>query len=471
MTEARLGKVLTRRFDRLLWVTLTGYAAVVVLIFALVSEVVLRRSLEQSADGIESLLGLYADPGGAPTTVAPTMLADQLVGMDSPFLITRLVPTGGREPSVYFLSPTMPAKRIETSLGRTPGEVRQTLLKTFAERGRWRFHVLHRRVDEFDIYVAGNRRPYLWALLGLSVGALSLLPIAAALARRGSIRVVRRALTPLRDIVRETRGIGPNDLSLRVDSATGVAEVTELADAINRMIDRVERSHHALDAFTADASHELRTPLTHLRAQVQWALAEHRNSEEIREALTATGNEVDKMGRIVEGLLLIARGENQQLAMERKAFDVVEVVREVKEITVAMAAGRNLTVCAEPNGPVQVLGDPTRVRQILLNLASNAIRYTSEGSVTFTLARADAMAGVAVVDTGCGIAPEHLDRIFDRFHRVEDSRSKAHGGTGLGLTIAQLLARLQDGRIEVESEVGRGSEFTLWLPTVELESR
>lgn len=469
MSEARLGKVLTHRFGRLLWITLIGYAAVAVLIFALVSEVVLRRSLEQSADGIESLLGLYADPGGAPTTVAPAMLADQLVGMGSPFLITRLVPTGGRESLVYFLSPTMPAKRIETSLGRTPEEVRQTLLKTFAERGQWRFHVLHRRVGEFDIYVAGNRRPYLLALLGLFVGALGLLPIAAALARRGSTRVVKQALTPLRDIVEETRGIGPSDLSLRVDSATGVVEVTELANAINRMIDRVERSHRALDAFTADASHELRTPLTHLRAQVQWALAEHRNSEEIREALTATGNEVDKMVRIVEGLLLIARGENQQLAMERKAFDVVDVVREVKEITEAMAAERNLTVRAELNGPVQVLGDPTRVRQILLNLASNAIRYTSEGSVTFTLARAGAMAKVAVVDTGCGIAPEHLDRIFDRFHRVEHSRSKAHGGTGLGLTIAQLLARLQDGRIEVESEVGRGSEFTLWLPAVELE--
>jgi signal transduction histidine kinase len=175
------------------------------------------------------------------------------------------------------------------------------------------------------------------------------------------------------------------------------------------------------------------------------------------------------MGRIVEGLLLIARGENQQLSLDRKPFDVVDVVREVKEITVAMAEGRNVTVRAESSGPVQVLGDPTRVRQILLNLASNAIRYTSEGSVTFTLARADAMAKVAVVDTGCGIAPEHLDRIFDRFHRVGHSRSKAHGGTGLGLTIAQMLARLQDGRIEVESEVGRGSEFALWLPVVELE--
>jgi signal transduction histidine kinase len=432
VSEAKLGKVLTHRFDRLLWVTLAGYAAVVVLVFALVSEVALRRSLEQSADGIESLLGLYADPGGAPTTVAPAMLADQLVGMGSHFLITRIVPTGREQPSVYFLSPTMPAKRIETSLGRTPEEVRQTLLKTFAERGRWRFHMLHRRVGEFDIYVAGNRRPYLLALLGLFVGALGLLPIAAGLARRGATRTVRQALTPLRLIVDETRAIGPNDLSLRVGAATGLVEVTELADAINRMIDRVERSHRALEAFTADASHELRTPLTHLRAQVQWALAERRNSEEIRDALTATGNEVDRMGRIVEGLLLIARGENQQLSLDRRAFDVVDVVREVKEITVAMAEGRNVAVYAESSGPVQVLGDPTRVRQILLNLASNAIRYTSEGSVTFTLARANAMAKVAVVDTGCGIAPEHLDRIFDRFHRVEHSRSRAHGGTVVG---------------------------------------
>ncbi|HSM16252.1 MAG TPA: HAMP domain-containing sensor histidine kinase [Gemmatimonadales bacterium] len=475
MTESRLGAILTQRFDRLVWTTLAAYAVLVVLAFALVSEIGLRRSLEQSADGIESLLGLYVEPGAAPTTVAPAMLADQLLGMGDRFMITRTVSTGDAVggPSVYFLSPTMPAKRIETGaeIGSTPDDVRRTLLQSIAERGRWRFHVLHRRAGEFDIYVAGSRGPYLFALLGLSLGALVLLPVAALAARRGANRTVARALTPLGRVVAETQDIGPRDLSRRVGVPTGLAEVTGLADAINMMIDRVESSHQALEAFTADASHELRTPLTHLRAQVQWALAEGRSAEEIAEALAATGREVDRMSRMVEDLLLIARGENRQLAIERQPFDLAQVVREVEEITADMAAGEDITVRAELDGPLQAIGDPARTRQILLNLAANAVRYTKRGSITFTFAREAQMAGVHVTDTGEGIAPELCTRIFDRFYRVESSRSRAHGGGGLGLTIAQLLAKLQDGRIDVTSEPGQGSTFSLWLPAAELEGR
>lgn len=475
MSESRLGTILTQRFDRLVWTTLAVYAVLVVLAFALVSEIGLRRSLEESADGIESLLGLYVDPGAAPTTVAPAMLADQLLGMGDRFLITRTVPTGDASggPLVYFLSPTMPAKRIETGgeIGSTAEEVQRTLLQSIAERGRWHFLVLHRQAGEFDIYVAGSRRPYLFALLGLSLGALVLLPIAALAARRGANRTVGQALAPLGRVVEETQAIGPRDLSRRVGVPTGLTEVTGLADAINRMIDRVESSHRALDAFTADVSHELRTPLTHLRAQVQWALTEGRSPEEIEEALTETGREVERMRRMVEDLLLIARGENRQLAIERREFDLADVVREVEEITADMAAGHDIAVRAEFDGPVQVLADPGRVRQILLNLASNAVRYTKEGSITFTLAREGTMSGVRVSDTGEGITPEQCEHIFDRFYRVESSRSREHGGAGLGLTIAQLLASLQDGRIEVESEPARGSTFSLWLPAPALEGR
>lgn len=475
MTESRLDTILTQRFDRLVWSTLAAYAVLVVLAFALVSEIGLQRSLEQSADGIESLLGLYVDPGAAPTTVAPAMLADQLLGMGDRFMITRTVPTGDAVggPSVYFLSPTMPAKRIETGgeIGSTPDDVRRTLLQSIAERGRWRFHVLHRRAGEFDIYVAGSRRPYLLALLGLSLGALLLLPFTALAARRGANRTVERALAPLGRIVEETQAIGPRDLSRRVGAPTGLVEVTGLADAINMMIDRVDSSHQALEAFTADASHELRTPLTHLRAQVQWALAEGRSAEEVAEALSATSREVDRMSRMVEDLLLIARGENRQLAIERRQFDLAEVVREVEEITADMAAGSDITVRAELDEPAQVLGDPARVRQILLNLASNAVRYTKEGSITFALVRDGAMSAVRVSDTGEGMTPDQCEHIFDRFYRVESSRSRAHGGAGLGLTIAQLLAKLQDGRIDVTSEPGHGSTFSLWLLAAELEGR
>jgi len=190
------------------------------------------------------------------------------------------------------------------------------------------------------------------------------------------------------------------------------------------MLERVDRAHRALQAFTADASHELRTPLTHLRARVQWAVAEGRTEGEMREALGAMERVLDQTAKLVEELLLIARGENRQLALAHAPFELGAVVNEVREITEAMALGRELTVSAASSPPLWALGDADRTRHILLNLASNAVRYTPSGSVTFALERNGTMVGVSVRDTGPGIAPEHVERIFDRFFRVDQSRSR-----------------------------------------------
>ena len=253
----------------------------------------------------------------------------------------------------------------------------------------------------------------------------------------------------------------------RATVPTGVAEVSELARALNRLLERVEQSHRALEAFTADASHELRTPLTRLRAQAQWALDERRTAEEMREGLADIARSSEQMTRMVQDLLLIARGDNQQLSLERLRFDLVPVIREVEEIAVAMGGDRSVAVRAELNGPCHALGDPARTREILLNLASNAVRHTAEGSITFGCERSGTMVGVAVRDTGCGIGAADCQRIFDRFYRAEPSRSRDHGGTGLGLTIARMLAELQMGRITVDSTPGRGSSFVLWLHAAE----
>jgi signal transduction histidine kinase len=277
-------------------------------------------------------------------------------------------------------------------------------------------------------------------------------------------RAVSVALAPLARVVDETRLIGPSDLSRRVPAPAGVVEVSELSEALNRLLERVERAHRALEGFIADASHELRTPLSHIRAQAQWSLDDRRSGADQAEALAGIARETERMIRMVEDLLLIARGENRQLALASSDFDLVAVVHEVEEIAAAMAKGRDLSVRSEVNGSIHAVGDPDRTREILLNLASNAVRHTSAGSVVFTCERGDGMVGVAVRDTGCGIEPQHLQRIFDRFYRVDRARSRTHGGAGLGLTIARLLAELQGGRIEVESTQGKGSVFAVWLP-------
>lgn len=467
MNERRLSQVLTRRFSRVAWTALAGYALVVVLLFAVAAEMALRSSLEHSADVIQSLLGAYRDSTTEPGGVMPSALADQLVGMGGQVVITRTRMNAGGMPQVFYLSPDMPARRLEGLPESSPEEARAALVAAITQRARWRYRVLHRTMGEFDLYVVANRQAYLVPLGVLIAAAALLLPIAAFAAARGARQAVAAALQPLERATSETRAIGPSELGTRLTSPTGQAEVTELADSINRMLERVDRAHRALQAFTADASHELRTPLTHLRAQVQWASDDGRTEAETREALAAMERDLDRTTKLVEELLLIARGENRQLVLAHAPFDLTAVVEEVREITDAMAMAKGLTVRADPAQRVEALGDADRTRHILLNLASNAVRYTAAGSVTFGIARDGTEVGVSVRDTGAGIATEHQDRIFDRFYRIDQSRSRELGGTGLGLAIARLFAELQGGRISVESTPDAGSTFTVWLPAAD----
>ena len=468
MTELRLGAVLTRRFTRIVWTGLAGYAVLVVAVFAVAAEMALRRSLEQSADLTQSLLGAYRDSTSEPGGVMPSALADQLVAMGGQVVITRTTTGASGQQDVYYVSPDMPARRLEgLPPSASPDDVRLALLAAIAQRARWRYRVLHRAAGAFDIYVVASRESYVVALGALVAAAALLLPAVGFAVARGARQAVAGALRPLERVAAETRAIGPAELGTRLTSPTGQAEVTELADSVNRMLERVDRAHRALEAFTADASHELRTPLTHLRAQVQWAAAEGRTETETRESLGAMERVLDQTAKLVEELLLIARGENRQLALAHAPFELTAVVGEVREITEAMALGRDLAVSATPSSPRWAVGDADRTRHILLNLASNAVRYTQDGSVTFALETNGNMVGVSVRDTGPGIPPEHLERIFDRFFRVDQSRSRDLGGSGLGLAIARLFAELQGGHITVASTPGAGSTFTVWLPAAE----
>jgi len=465
VTELRLGAVLTRRFTRIVWTGLAGYAVLVVAVFAVAAEMALRRSLEHSADLTQSLLGAYRDSTSEPGGVMPSALADQLVAMGGQVVITRTTTGASGQQDVYYVSPDMPARRLEgLPPSASPDDVRLALLAAIAQRARWRYRVLHRAAGAFDIYVVASRESYVVALGALVAAAALLLPAVGFAVARGARQAVAGALRPLERVAAETRAIGPAELGTRL---TSQAEVTELADSVNRMLERVDRAHRALQAFTADASHELRTPLTHLRAQVQWAAAEGRTETETRESLGAMERVLDQTAKLVEELLLIARGENRQLALAHAPFELTAVVGEVREITEAMALGRDLAVSATPSSPRWAVGDADRTRHILLNLASNAVRYTQNGSVTFALETNGNMVGVSVRDTGPGIPPEHLERIFDRFFRVDQSRSRDLGGSGLGLAIARLFAELQGGHITVASTPGAGSTFTVWLPAAE----
>lgn len=464
--ERSLVHVISALFERLAARALALFALGVVVGFAILSEVLSRNAQARSADVIESLLGMYADPSGEPTTVAPDMLTSALLGVGDGerFVILRTVASVDGMPKVYYLSPGMPAKLIEeTGQATSPDEMRQRIVSAVADRG-WRFALYHRQTGGFDLYLSASRLPSLMAIGALALLVLVFLPVAVLLSRRAVRRTTEGALQPLHALVSETRAIVPTELSRRVTSPTGIVELSDVGEAINAMVARVERAHEALAQFTADVSHELRTPLTHLRVQAQWALDDRRTTEEQRDALALIATSVDQTCRLIEGLLTLARGDSRELDPRLRDFDLSAVTAEVAEIGTIMCGDKEIAVTASCTPSITAYGDAEYTRQILLNFVSNSARHTAAGRIGVTLRRENGTVLAEVSDTGSGIAPQHMARIFDRFYRVEESRSRDFGGAGLGLAIARTLAEAQRAEVRAESVEGRGSTFVLDLP-------
>src|SRR5258705_13203385 len=197
MSERRLSQVLPRRFSRVAWTALAGYAVVVVLLFAGAAEMALRRSLEHTADVTQSLLGAYRDSTTEPGGVMPSALADQLVGMGGQVVITRTRMNAGGMPQVVYLSPDMPARRLEGLPDDSPDRARPALGSAITERTRWRYRVLHRTLGEFDVYVVASRQSYFVPLGVLVIAAALLLPLAAVASARGARQAVDQTLQPL----------------------------------------------------------------------------------------------------------------------------------------------------------------------------------------------------------------------------------------------------------------------------------
>ncbi|MET0397340.1 MAG: HAMP domain-containing sensor histidine kinase [Longimicrobiaceae bacterium] len=323
--------------------------------------------------------------------------------------------------------------------------------------------------DVLDIYVARTGDVEGRALRTFLVISLILIPVTAAAAAMGGRSLADRILRPLDRLVGATREIGIGGLSRRVEVPERPAELQELSLAVNGMLERLERAVDALRRFTADASHELRTPLTAIQGSAQVALARERPPEELRETLGEVLDETHWMLGLVEGLLTLARGEESAEGVGARPVELLPLLEDVREIGEALAVGKPVEVRLEAAGPVAVPGEERPLRQLFLNLVSNAVKFTDAGVVTLRLGAPSGDEGgerrveVSVHDTGTGIAPDELPRVFDRFYRGDEARTRA-GGTGLGLAIARMVAERHGGAIRAESEPGRGSTFTVRLP-------
>ncbi len=288
--------------------------------------------------------------------------------------------------------------------------------------------------------------------------------------------VVGNAFRPVDQLINEVEAITDGrSLHRRLPADTSNDELSRLGLTVNAMLARLEGSFAGLRRFTADASHELKTPLTVLRADVERAMHPGTDRAERMVALEEALQETARMSDLVDSLLTLARADEGRFDIFRKPVELEPLVREVYETAVILGehAGLTLSLSALENGIV--MGDRTRLRQLLLNLVTNAIKYTPRGGrVELSVARrsADEVA-ITVRDTGIGISANDQAHIFDRFWRADRvrSRSAERGGFGLGLSIAQWIVQAHGGSISVQSRLGRGSVFTVLLPIVTDEPR
>ena len=331
-----------------------------------------------------------------------------------------------------------------------------------------------------------ERTNFLWTLAAL-------IPVALVLAGGSGWLLARRALRPVDRMTQAARRIGAERLAQRLEGAETDDELGRLARTLNEMLGRLEAGFVQVRRFTADASHELRTPLTVMKGEMEVALRSARDPEEYRRVMASALEEVARMGRLVDDLLVLSRADAGALRWGREPVELDRLTEEVAKQGEVLGRGRGVVVRIQHLEPLIAEGDEQRLKQLLLNLVDNAVKYTpAGGQVTLTLRQVagtpgnrasepsgtdpnrevtrvldcapTAWAEIAVQDAGAGIPAEALPRIFERFYRVDDARSREVGGAGLGLCIAKTIAEAHGGPIEVESALGVGSTFIVRLP-------
>ncbi|KAF0173337.1 MAG: integral membrane sensor signal transduction histidine kinase [Limisphaerales bacterium] len=295
-------------------------------------------------------------------------------------------------------------------------------------------------------------------------------PFLLAVAAGGGWFLARRALEPVRKIIHGTEQISSHNLGERLPVPRTGDELERLSTALNQMIARLDEALSHNRRFMADASHELRTPLTILRGELETMLQQTDGAPELQDRIGSVLEEVERLAKIVENLFALSRLDAGEAQAESVPFDLGQLAATTAEQMSLLAEDKQVSLnCLAPRA-VSVEGDRARLKQVVVNLLDNAVKYTPPGgSVTLSVVAAPNIgkAVLEVTDTGMGIPAGALPHVFERFFRVDKARSRELGGAGIGLSIVKAICTAHGGQVEVASEEGRGARFRVLLPLAE----
>jgi heavy metal sensor kinase len=291
------------------------------------------------------------------------------------------------------------------------------------------------------------------------------MPLLVALAALGGYWLASRGLAPVGTMAEQARQITGSNLDRRLDIGSASEELEKLAAAFNELLARLDQSFESMRRFVADASHELRTPISIIRGEADVALSRERHPQEYRASLAVILEEGRRLSRLVDDLLNLARADAGHVKLRVEEFYFNDLLAECCRSVQPLAAARSIELDCRAPGDVPFRGDQDLLRRLVVNLLDNAIRYTpSGGKVSAALEASGPEVRLAIADTGCGIAPESAPHIFDRFYRADKGRSREDGGFGLGLAIVKWIAESHHGAIDLATQPGAGTTFTITLP-------
>jgi two-component system, OmpR family, sensor kinase len=459
-------------FKTRLWLGHVAVLAVMLALAAFGADWALRRAVLGNVidDAILWLASteaaaLQADPA------RPVRVHDIHPGADPPSFVRldKLVQIADLDGRVLARSATLGPSRLPTPPSLlTRLRAGETVFGTVADFGEEPIRMVSMPVDvgpaRYAVQVAMSlddayavTRAGRWLFLSMSVIILVGIGVTSAL-------LARKALGPIDQMVRRARQIGEANLSDRLPHPGTADEIGRLVETLNEMLGRLDRSFDAQRRFTADASHELRSPLSRLRAELEVTLRRPRTAEEYGETLRSCLDEVERLHRLTDELLRLARIDARQEPELPEAVPVQEIVQAAVDVIRSEAESRSVTLEVTLPGEVLVNAAPGAVKVALANILHNAVKFSPAGGLVKTVVTvAQGEAVVTVSDTGPGVAPDELSRLFQRFYRGHAARSIDASGVGLGLAIARALVERQGGRISVATATEKGATFSVHL--------